>query len=66
MAAAGKSTYQEHDRRYQQRWFRNPSHNNVVHTIVPEDVERRTEHTPCFLCGASGACKHRKWMLADG
>lgn len=27
--------------------------------IVPENVERRDEHEPCFLCGQARGCKHR-------
>jgi len=39
----------------------------VSHVMrVPENIERRDVHVPCFACGSAGACKHRKWMLADG
>jgi hypothetical protein len=29
--------------------------------IVPDDVERRSVHEPCWMCGtAFGMCKHRR------
>ncbi len=33
---------------------------------VPEDVQRIVgDGSPCFLCGTSGACRHRPWMVAS-
>lgn len=25
---------------------------------VPDDIERRDTHEPCFKCGAAGECRH--------
>jgi hypothetical protein len=64
MQRAGTPQYQEHDRRYRQRWLlSNPSLNQVNHVAVPENVERREESAPCKLCGLARGCKHRPWML---
>ena len=34
---------------------------------IPDDVERREEHAPCFKCGvrADIPCRHRPWMIAS-
>jgi hypothetical protein len=32
-------------------------HNRAV--IVPADIERVSEHEPCFLCGQARGCRHR-------
>jgi hypothetical protein len=30
-------------------------------TIVPDNVERLSEHEPCWMCGtARGLCRHRR------
>jgi hypothetical protein len=56
-----------HDVRYRKRWHTgNPSNNLVSHVLtVPEDVERRESHEPCFMCGVRRGCRHRPWMLAE-
>lgn len=28
---------------------------------VPENVERRDVHSPCFRCESRGGCRHRPW-----
>ena len=68
-----RACYNESDRRaakrYRERHYRHPQPfaQTVVNIIVPEDVERREEHAPCFKCGvrADIACRHRPWMIAS-
>jgi hypothetical protein len=55
------------------RWARNyakrgrgdmpASLQTVVNVTVPEDIERVTEHEPCFYCGVRAGlpCRHRRW-----
>jgi hypothetical protein len=50
------------NRRYRERHFVNPSGLQVVTVDIPDDVERREVHTPCFCCGARGACRHRPYL----
>jgi hypothetical protein len=51
------------NRRYRERHFVNPSGLQVVTVDIPDDVERREVHAPCFCCGARGACRHRWWLV---
>lgn len=30
------------------------------HIVVPEDIERVSEHEPCFRCGQARGCRHRR------
>jgi hypothetical protein len=29
---------------------------------IPENVERRETHVPCFKCESRGGCRHRPWL----
>jgi hypothetical protein len=55
-------------RRRYERHLTNPSpwNNCVVNATVPDDIQRVETHVPCWQCGSREACKHRKWMLANG
>jgi hypothetical protein len=54
------------NRRYRERHFVNPSGLQVVTVDIPDDVERRDTHVPCFMCGeARGPCRHRWWLLEE-
>lgn len=35
----------------------------VVNIDVPENIERRESHEPCFKCGDRDGCRHRPWLL---
>jgi hypothetical protein len=32
---------------------------------IPEDVERREFHAPCFRCGDRGECRHRRSFFPE-
>jgi hypothetical protein len=49
---------------YARRWSSGArDFNRVVDCDVPQDVERVTEHEPCFYCGVRAGlpCRHRRW-----
>lgn len=54
-----------HEARYRQRWLTGRSGVQVDggRIVIPEDVERRDVHSPCFNCESRGPCRHRPWML---
>lgn len=35
-------------------------HTRARPIIVPENVERLSEHEPCFRCGQARGCRHRR------
>jgi hypothetical protein len=53
-------------RREYARHYKSPGARIASHVMrVPDDVERRDNHDPCWYCGqAVGPCKHRKWIAA--
>lgn len=53
--------YNDREARWIKRYRegRAPS-SSVVNITVPDDIERRSVHEPCFYCGtALGLCRHR-------
>jgi hypothetical protein len=47
---------------YQRRWSTGHARDHGRPTIVPEDIQRVTEHEPCFMCGVRAGlpCRHRR------
>jgi hypothetical protein len=48
---------------YARRWSTGHRMDHGRPVIVPDDVERISEHEPCFYCGTRAGlpCRHRRW-----
>lgn len=51
-------------RREYARLYQHDGGTKVVAVSIPENVERRESHEPCFACGVADGCRHRPWMLS--
>jgi DNA polymerase III alpha subunit (gram-positive type) len=52
-------TREEYARDYETTGYRHPG----GPVVVPDDIERVSEHVPCTFCGHAphAPCKHRRW-----
>jgi DNA polymerase III alpha subunit (gram-positive type) len=56
MTKARRMTREEYQRDYGTTGYRHPG----GPVVVPDDIERVSEHTPCFWCGQARGCEHRR------
>jgi hypothetical protein len=66
-AATWTEAQRRNKRREYARHYKSAGARIASHVMrVPDDVERRDESAPCFLCGvrADVACRHRWWIQA--
>ena len=66
MRAAGTEQQRRKHRSTYARLYQHDGGTKVRLVTVPENVERREVHEPCFACGVAGGCRHRPWMLRHG